>query len=70
LSSNPSLKRTRQRAAAPLGFPFEPVISKYAEADVRLVDGLTHMGVVVAPAVQPVVKKWLEGIDSGGEISS
>ncbi|MBU1193879.1 MAG: lysophospholipase [Proteobacteria bacterium] len=42
---------------------FEPVISQYAEAEVRLVDGLTHMGVVVNPAVQPIVKKWLESID-------
>lgn len=49
---------------------FEPVISQYTEADVRLVDGLTHMGVVVNPAVQPVVKEWLENIDRPGEISS
>ncbi|MDR9469414.1 alpha/beta fold hydrolase [Marinospirillum sp.] len=38
---------------------FEPVISQYTEADVELVDGVTHLGVVVNPAVQPVVKKWL-----------
>ncbi|MGM0536265.1 MAG: alpha/beta hydrolase [Pseudomonadota bacterium] len=49
---------------------FEPVISQYAEAEVRLVDGLTHMGVVVNPAVQPVVKKWFESIDRQGKISS
>ena len=35
---------------------FEPVISKYAEADVRLVDGLTHMGVVVAPQFSQLSK--------------
>jgi pimeloyl-ACP methyl ester carboxylesterase len=46
---------------------FEPVISQYAEAEVRLLDGLTHMGVVVNPAVQPVVKTWLESIDRQGK---
>ncbi|MCF8110364.1 MAG: lysophospholipase [Desulfobacteraceae bacterium] len=43
---------------------FKPVISQFAEAEVRLVKGLTHMGVVVNPGVQPVVRQWLEGIEN------
>ncbi len=38
---------------------FEPVISQYTEVKVRLLDGLTHFGVVLSPEVQPVVKEWL-----------
>jgi non-heme chloroperoxidase len=41
---------------------FEPVISQFTKVKVRLVPGVTHMGVVVNPAVQPVIKEWLEGI--------
>jgi alpha-beta hydrolase superfamily lysophospholipase len=41
---------------------FEPAISQYTEVKVRLVTGLTHMGVVVNPAVHPVIKDWLEAI--------
>ncbi len=39
---------------------FEPVISQYTTAQVKLLPGVTHMGVVVNPAVRPVFKKWLE----------
>jgi len=41
---------------------FEPVISKYTKADVVLLDGVTHMGVVVGPEIQPVIKEWLEDL--------
>jgi non-heme chloroperoxidase len=42
---------------------FEPVISQYVKkVKVRLVPDLTHMGLVVNPAVRPVIKEWLEGI--------
>ncbi|PKN63030.1 MAG: alpha/beta hydrolase [Deltaproteobacteria bacterium HGW-Deltaproteobacteria-15] len=41
---------------------FEPVISRYTKVKVRLMPGLTHMGVVVNTAVQPVIKDWLEVI--------
>ncbi|MCP4023414.1 MAG: alpha/beta hydrolase [Desulfobacteraceae bacterium] len=41
---------------------FEPVISQYTAAQVKLVPELTHMSVVVSPEVRPVVKKWLEGL--------
>jgi len=41
---------------------FEPVISQYAKVKVKIVTGLTHMGVVVNPAVQPIIKEWLESV--------
>jgi alpha-beta hydrolase superfamily lysophospholipase len=41
---------------------FEPVISQFTKVKVRLVPNVTHMGVVVNPAVRPVIKEWLEGI--------
>jgi pimeloyl-ACP methyl ester carboxylesterase len=41
---------------------FEPVISQFTKVKVRLVPGLSHMGVVANSAVQPVIKEWLEGI--------
>jgi len=42
---------------------FEPVISQYTTVEVRLLKDLTHMGVVVNPAIRPVFKEWLEGLD-------
>jgi non-heme chloroperoxidase len=42
---------------------FEPVISKYTDAQVSLLQDITHMGVVVSPDVQPILKVWLEGIN-------
>lgn len=41
---------------------YEPVISKYTKVQVELLPGLTHMGVVVNPAIQPVIKEWLDNI--------
>ena len=40
---------------------FEPVISQYTVVQDALLPGVTHMGVVVGPDVQPVLKDWLEG---------
>jgi non-heme chloroperoxidase len=40
---------------------FEPVMSKYTAVQVELLPGVTHMGVVVGPEVQHVLKDWLEG---------
>ena len=42
---------------------FEPVISQYTAAQVTLLPDVTHMGVVVRPEVQPVIKGWLEGLE-------
>jgi len=39
---------------------YESIISQYAEVQVVLLDGVTHMGAVVDPVVRPVVKAWLE----------
>ena len=39
---------------------FEPVISQDTSAQVTLLPDVTHMGVVVRPEVQPVIKGWLE----------
>jgi alpha-beta hydrolase superfamily lysophospholipase len=41
---------------------FEPVISQFTKVKVKLVNGVTHMGVVVSPEVRPVIKEWLEGL--------
>ena len=34
-----------------------------ADARIQLLDGVTHMGVVVGPEIQPVVKNWLENLN-------
>ncbi len=41
---------------------YEPVISQYTEVQVKLLQGVTHMGVVVGPEVRPVIREWLEGL--------
>ncbi len=41
---------------------FEPVISQYTTVRVELLEGLTHMGVVVRPEIRPVIKDWIEGL--------
>ena len=42
---------------------FEPVMSQYADVQVKLLPNVTHMGVVVGPDVQPVIKNWLQGFN-------
>ena len=41
---------------------FEPVISQFTKGRVKLLPGVTHLGVVVSPMVRPVLKEWLEGL--------
>jgi non-heme chloroperoxidase len=41
---------------------FEPVISQYTAVQVTLLPEVTHMGVVVRPEIQPVLKGWLKGL--------
>ena len=41
---------------------FEPVISQYTVAQVKLLPNVSHMGAVVSPEVRPVVKEWLKGL--------
>jgi non-heme chloroperoxidase len=43
---------------------FQKVISKSTRARVALLPGVTHMGVVVSPKIQPVVKEWLETLEA------
>ena len=48
---------------------FEPVISQYTKVKVRLIEGLTHFGVVLGPEVQPVIREWLEGLGKRRQVS-
>jgi alpha-beta hydrolase superfamily lysophospholipase len=42
---------------------FEPVISQYVPGvQVKLLDGVTHMGVVVGDDIHPVVAEWLKSL--------
>ncbi|MCX5813184.1 MAG: alpha/beta fold hydrolase [Proteobacteria bacterium] len=41
---------------------FEAVISEFTKGKVKLLPDVTHLGAVVSPTVQPVVKEWLEGL--------
>ena len=41
---------------------FEPAISQFTKVKARLLQGVTHMGVVLGPEVRPVVKEWLESL--------
>ena len=43
---------------------YEPVISQYTDVHVELLEGVTHMGIVVGPEVRPFVKEWLERLDN------
>jgi non-heme chloroperoxidase len=41
---------------------YEPVISQYTTVQVKLLEGVSHMGLVVCPEVRPIIKEWLEGL--------
>ena len=41
---------------------FEPVISRYTKDDVKVLEGVNHLDIVVRPEVRPVIKEWLESI--------
>jgi non-heme chloroperoxidase len=42
---------------------YEPVMSRCADAQVQLVEGVTHMGLVASDQVRPVVETWLQSLD-------
>lgn len=43
---------------------YAPIISQYtSKGQVKLLDAVTHMGAVVDPKVQPVIRTWLEEIE-------
>lgn len=37
--------------------------SKYTKAEVVLLEGVSHMGVVVGEEIHPVIKEWLESFN-------
>jgi len=41
---------------------YEPVISQFTAVRVKLLQDVTHIGVVVSPEIRPVVKEWLENL--------
>jgi alpha-beta hydrolase superfamily lysophospholipase len=41
---------------------FKPVISRHTTGQVVVLDGVTHMGVVVGKEIQPVLKDWLRDL--------
>ncbi len=43
---------------------FEPVMSQYAKPEVVLLDGVSHMGVVVGEGVRSALSDWLEKLKS------
>ncbi len=42
---------------------FEAVIARFAKAHVTLLEGISHMGVVASPAIHPVIREWIAGLD-------
>ncbi len=43
---------------------YEPVISQVTKVKVKLLKGVTHLGVVVNPGTQTAIKEWLCGLGS------
>jgi len=41
---------------------YEPVISQYATVQVKLLQDVSHMGVVICTEIRLVIKEWLEGL--------
>jgi non-heme chloroperoxidase len=41
---------------------YELVIAQYTAVQVKQLEGVSHMGVVVCPEIRPVIKEWLEGL--------
>ncbi len=42
---------------------YEPVISQYTDVRVKLLQGVSHMGVVASSKVRPVIGEWLNNLD-------
>ena len=42
---------------------YKPVISQYTDVQVKLLQRLTHMGVVASPKTRPVIGEWLSDLD-------
>ena len=41
---------------------YEPVISQYTTVQIKILQGVSHMGLVVCSEVRPVIREWLEGL--------
>ena len=41
---------------------YESIVSRYTDVQVKLLQGVTHMGVTVCFEVRPVIKEWLEDL--------
>jgi alpha-beta hydrolase superfamily lysophospholipase len=41
---------------------FEPAISPYTDVEVKLLKGVSHMGIVVGKEIRPVIENWLENL--------
>lgn len=39
---------------------FKPIIAQYTKGNVELVQGVTHLGLVISPEVRSVIKKWIK----------
>ncbi len=48
---------------------YDPVISQYTTAQVKLLQGVSHMGLVVCPEVRPLIKEWLADLGQDKKIS-
>jgi len=41
---------------------FAPLISRFSKGEARLLEGVSHMGVVVSPAMHSPVREWIMGL--------
>lgn len=46
---------------------FEPIVTKWSKGEVILLPSVTHMGLIVGPEIEPVVKKWIEELETATE---
>jgi pimeloyl-ACP methyl ester carboxylesterase len=42
--------------------PFKPAVSQCPKATVKVLPGVSHLGIAVGPDIRPVVKEWMEGL--------
>jgi non-heme chloroperoxidase len=45
---------------------YEPVVSQFTKAKVKLLPDVTHLGIVISPGAQAAIKEWLGGLGSQG----
>jgi non-heme chloroperoxidase len=42
---------------------YEPVITQYTDATVKLLPGVTHLGLIVVPETASIIVDWLNGLE-------